>query len=237
MPAFVIPPLSGATPYAAVEDVESLSRWVDSGGLVVVHDSLRLSEGTEELITQVLGYAGDWKQHCQAVGGSPGGAVPSAQACSFLPGPWPERLEGGLYVQSHTWCSHGDPEAVAYPLYVVEGDQEVVAQAFGRVGSRGAVVWLGFSWKGSEEAREPWARLLAKLIQDFADGLHQPPAQPSCTGERLPMDPDSAADDLESLAEDTAELLRHLVHSEARSTIRASVSTRPQAVGPMAPLR
>ena len=41
-------------------------------------------------------------------------------------------------------------------------------QAFGKVGSPGAVVWLGYSWK--DGPKHSWGSLLGQLIQGFAKG-------------------------------------------------------------------
>lgn len=42
------------------------------------------------------------------------------------------------------------------------------SQSFGRVGTPGAVVWLGYSWKDGPKAA--WGALLEKLVVDFRNG-------------------------------------------------------------------
>lgn len=43
-----------------------------------------------------------------------------------------------------------------------------LAQSFGRVGTPGAVVWIGYSWKDGPKAA--WGSLLQKLVTDFKSG-------------------------------------------------------------------
>lgn len=42
------------------------------------------------------------------------------------------------------------------------------SQSFGRVGTPGALVWLGYSWKDGPQAA--WGALLKKLVVDFRNG-------------------------------------------------------------------
>lgn len=41
-------------------------------------------------------------------------------------------------------------------------------QAFGKVGVKGAVVWVGYSWR--DGAKAEWGALLNKLVTDFSNG-------------------------------------------------------------------
>ncbi|EFJ48501.1 hypothetical protein VOLCADRAFT_90786 [Volvox carteri f. nagariensis] len=170
--AFVLPPLSGDDLYSEIEDVEELRSFVKSGGLVIVHDSLRLPRATQDLVADILGYNGIW-QYCESVTDNTRHALDTAissttYARDFLDVQWPTQLEDVRTIQVHSWCKHEDPDALSYPLYTLGGDSmKVVAQAFTRVGSSGAVVWLGYSWQDGPQ--QGWGEMLGRVI----DGFHQ----------------------------------------------------------------
>ncbi|GIM14248.1 hypothetical protein Vretimale_17276, partial [Volvox reticuliferus] len=81
---------------------------------------------------------------------------------------WPRELEGIHTTRLSTWCHHEDADAVTVPLYTATADEGalLVAQAFGKVGVPGAVVWLGYSWKDGPQ--EQGGALIKKIITDFA---------------------------------------------------------------------
>ncbi|GLC75219.1 hypothetical protein PLESTF_001608200 [Pleodorina starrii] len=149
-----------------------LRQLLQSGGLVIVHDSSRRPEATQGLIAEILGYQGDW-QHCEALTDNSrrtlGEGALTSQAREFLDLAWPPRLEDARLVQVHSWCKHEDADAVSYPLYTVGGDpMKTVAQAFSRVGTPGAVLWLGYSWQAGPQ--EGWGAMLDRVITAFHKG-------------------------------------------------------------------
>ncbi|GLC77508.1 hypothetical protein PLESTF_001946100 [Pleodorina starrii] len=100
---------------------------------------------------------------------SRGGGSSSAHA-------WPAGVEDARQVTTHTLCVHQDPALVPRPLYTVKGNEmQVAAQAFGRVGSPGAVVWLGYSWRDGPQ--EQWGGLLLKMVTDWARGAYRAPTE------------------------------------------------------------
>ncbi|PNH09360.1 hypothetical protein TSOC_004002 [Tetrabaena socialis] len=182
--AYVIPAPNGYEAYSSAEDMDEVAAFVASGGLVVVLDAGH-EAAVRDFAAKALRYTGDWSV-CKApatTGGlrssdSPlGGPVLSPRASLFLRSDvvWPETLEDARITTMLTGCRHEDADSVAVPLYTMRGDDsKTVALAFGKAGTRGAVVWLGYSWKDGAQAK--WGSLLRKLITAFADGLYEVPS-------------------------------------------------------------
>ncbi|PNH09130.1 hypothetical protein TSOC_004274 [Tetrabaena socialis] len=177
--AYVIPAQNGALFYSSAEDVTALASFVAGGGLVVVLDAKDGNgEAQKAFISQALGYEGAWGL-CKSFGSnsrrSYGQPAVSEQALTFLPtAAWPSELEDARITTVHTRCRHEDASAVSWPLYhVLDDPNKVVAQAFGKVGSAGAVVWLGYSWKDGPQAE--WGAMLRALIEAFGSGAFQAP--------------------------------------------------------------
>ncbi|EFJ41025.1 hypothetical protein VOLCADRAFT_99041 [Volvox carteri f. nagariensis] len=178
MDAYIIPAQNGQVLYSNAEDMEQVAAFVSSGGLVIILDA-GFGEGatTRDFVSKALKYQGEW-QTCQHMAGRSEPLTRptlSRWASSFLPDirgsiPWPRELEVSPATGLSTWCHHEDVHAVTVPLYrVIGGDATwLAAQAFGKVGSPGAVVWLGYSWKDGPQPQ--WGALLKKLITDFANG-------------------------------------------------------------------
>ncbi|GIL82605.1 hypothetical protein Vretimale_11975 [Volvox reticuliferus] len=176
--AFVIPPLTGDCIYTDVEDIEAINAFVRSGGLVIVHDSVRRPRATQDLVAAILGYSGSW-DHCEAVAVNAAYSfvTSTSVARDFLNVRWPTRLEGAR-VQLHSWCKHEDPNAVSYPLYALGGDtMKAAVQAFAKVGIPGAVVWLGYDWQGG--AQQGWDAMLREVINAFVKGSFHGPVDAS----------------------------------------------------------
>ncbi|KAG2436898.1 hypothetical protein HXX76_006417 [Chlamydomonas incerta] len=201
-----LPPLSGDESLLdSYEDILALADYVDAGGLVILHPSLRDSSETAELVSQILNYDGEWKL-CKPLTDNRrsqlGRALALPQTERFLPGPgWPKQLEDASIVQAFTRCLHTDPEAFSIPLYAVGDDSSrVVAQAFGRAGTHGAVVLLGYSWRDGPQAG--WGDLLAKLVTDFAHGAYKAPSGPRAAARDAADAADVIASDGHDLAYD-----------------------------------
>ncbi|PNH02647.1 hypothetical protein TSOC_011359 [Tetrabaena socialis] len=144
--AYIIPVQNGASFYSSSEDMGAIASFVDDGGLVVVLDA-KDGEGAalRSFVAKALGYQG-------------------------------KRSHIGSSTDVHSRCLHEDASAVSWPLYTVLDDPDmVVAQAFGRVGSPGAVVWLGYSWKDGPQAE--WGAMLRTLIEAFGTGAYRVPQQ------------------------------------------------------------
>ncbi|EFJ49148.1 hypothetical protein VOLCADRAFT_104357 [Volvox carteri f. nagariensis] len=100
----------------------------------------------------------------------------SAAVAAVAAARWPSRLEDSRAVDTLTPCVHEDYAMITRPLYTVKGEEmQVAAQAFGKVGSPGAVVWLGYSWKDGPQPQ--WGALLKKLITDFESGAYKTPTE------------------------------------------------------------
>ncbi|EFJ48624.1 hypothetical protein VOLCADRAFT_117543, partial [Volvox carteri f. nagariensis] len=211
--AFVIPAASGDNPYKDVEDARTLSTYVKSGGLVIVHGSARHQNDAQDLVAASLDYQGSW-QYCELVADSTRSAIGissvSPYAEQFLSVAWPSTLEDAPYQQVHSWCKHEDPDALSYPLYTLGGDSmKVVAQAFTRVGSSGAVVWLGYSWQDGPQ--QGWGEMLGRVIDGFHQGLYQRPVDASIM-DSYPLRLDAVLDAAASMLDDTAEAVRRLLY-------------------------
>ncbi|EFJ41023.1 hypothetical protein VOLCADRAFT_99039 [Volvox carteri f. nagariensis] len=195
--AYIIPAQYGHTLYTAAEDMSEVASFLSHGGLVIVLDA-GLGDGAalRDFVSQALSLKGDRKVEtyaerswnlCKQTGTTDklrrfsrsSGPSLSDAALSFLPGgsfsgspDWPETLEDARIISTYTSCQHQDSDAVIRPLYTLYGDE---MQAFGKVGSPGAVVWLGYSWKDGPQPQ--WGALLKKLITDFANGLYEIPLE------------------------------------------------------------
>ncbi|EFJ41024.1 hypothetical protein VOLCADRAFT_99040 [Volvox carteri f. nagariensis] len=177
MDAYIIPAQNGQVLYSNAEDMEQVAAFVSSGGLVIILDA-GLGEGaaTCDFVSKALKYQGKWLMCKQSHITEPlTRPTLSRWASSFLPDirgsiPWPRELEVSPATGLSTWCHHEDVHAVTVPLYVAVADDDrafLAAQAFSKVGSPGAVVWLGYSWKDGPQPQ--WGALLKKLITDFAN--------------------------------------------------------------------
>ncbi|PNH06063.1 hypothetical protein TSOC_007625 [Tetrabaena socialis] len=183
---YVIPAQNGASFYANAEDMTAVAEFVSQGGLVVMLDAKEGNgDAQKALIAGALGYEGSWGL-CKSFGSnerhSNGQPAISAEAKAFLPGAaFPEHLEDARVTSVHTVCGRTDAKAVSWPLYhVLDDSNKVVAQAFGKVGSAGAVVWLGYSWKDGPVAQ--WGALLRAVIHEFGSG------EPACSAvHRTPL--------------------------------------------------
>ncbi|PNH03747.1 hypothetical protein TSOC_010168 [Tetrabaena socialis] len=105
----------------------------------------------------------------------------SAEAKAFLPGAaWPEQLEDArvtsvgvapsLELAGASFaalCIRRAGTMTRALYHVLDDPNKVVAQAFGKVGSAGAVVWLGYSWKDGSVAQ--WGALLRAVIDEFGN--------------------------------------------------------------------
>ncbi|GIL88679.1 hypothetical protein Vretifemale_16607 [Volvox reticuliferus] len=201
--AYVIPYQNGDTFYVSAEDMREVTSYVASGGLVILLDAVT-GDGAaaRAFVSQALGLQGDWYLCKSAakpkvstkrfvLSNLGDGVVLSDWASAFLRGadpatatydirevaaPWPRRLEEARFVNTHTLCVHEDPTLVTRPLYTVDADEmQVAAQAFGKVGVPGAVVWLGYSWKDGPQ--EQWGALINKIITDFAADAYKVPTE------------------------------------------------------------
>ncbi|PNH08208.1 hypothetical protein TSOC_005292 [Tetrabaena socialis] len=171
---YVIPAQNGASLYSSVEDMDALASFVAAGGLVVMLDAhASNAEAQKAVIAGALGYSGDWSL-CKSFGcnshHSNGAPSLNEHAEGFLAAAaWPSQLEDARITSVHTPCLHEDASAVSWPLYhILDDPDKVVAQAFGKVGSPGAVVWLGYSWKDGPQAG--WGSMLREVIEGFASG-------------------------------------------------------------------
>ncbi|EFJ47352.1 hypothetical protein VOLCADRAFT_105152 [Volvox carteri f. nagariensis] len=183
--AYVIPAQNGPAPYSSAEDMDAIASFVANGGLVVLLDSSsNRGESVPQFVAKAMGYTGEWES-CLSMGSNDmvaiGQPVLGSAALQFLPeteDAWPATLENARVISSYSACQHQDESSTSIPLYTVEGDNgKVVAQAFGKAGISGAVVWLGYSWQDGEQPL--WSSLLAKLIRDFANGAYTAPSQGS----------------------------------------------------------
>ncbi|PNH11839.1 hypothetical protein TSOC_001335 [Tetrabaena socialis] len=179
---FVIPAQNGPVMYAAAEDMSVVASFVAAGGLVIILDGQDGGDASlKSFVSQALGYSGDWsicKRFSDNTRTKTGEPQRSTFATTFLgdAGSWPETLEEAPIISVRSWCAHTDPQAVSWPLYNLDGDDmQATAQAFSKVGTSGAVVWLGYTWKGG--AQDAWGHLLDHLIRDFnASNFHTPTA-------------------------------------------------------------
>lgn len=170
---YVIPAQNGGAMYAEVEPMDVIASFVAKGGLVVVLPSPHgQAEALKTFVDKALGYSGTWsmcKHVATAARSNLGELAVSSHAAEALPGAWPATVESVQSTSIHTLCKNSDPSASILPLYTtLHNDMETVAQVFGKVGTSGAVAWLGYSWK--DGIKDNWGRLLAKLINDFAAG-------------------------------------------------------------------
>ncbi|PNH02665.1 hypothetical protein TSOC_011336 [Tetrabaena socialis] len=239
-PAYVIPVQNGRTPYSSAEDMSFLASYVEQGGLIVLLDS-KDGQGPQDFVASALGYHGDWAI-CKAVGTNAkrsfGEASLSPHAASFLPSSsnsaWPESLEDARVTSVHTWCQHEDPTATALPLYtVLEDELQVVAQAFGKVGTPGAVVWLGYSWR--DGAKEQWGRLLHKLITDFANGAYTAPMAGTSSLHPMSAQVDSVLQAAADLPQDASEIFAYgprVPHASMNSCSLRAPSPDPRRAYP-----
>ncbi|KXZ54576.1 hypothetical protein GPECTOR_4g641 [Gonium pectorale] len=217
--AYVIPTQNGHAFYSAVEDMSAVSSYLAEGGLVVVLDANHgQGEALSSFVSTALGYQGSWgvcKQLQTNAQGSLGEPSLSDFAASFLPGAWPEALEDAQTTSVLSWCRHDDGAAAVIPLYTVKEDEmKVAVQAFGKVGVRGAIVWVGYSWRDGEQAQ--WGSLLRKLIQDFADGAYEAPKQGNA--ELHPLHVDSVLESAVDLADEAAEVVRRFLQGSSAPT-------------------
>ncbi|GIL60760.1 hypothetical protein Vafri_15299 [Volvox africanus] len=183
--AYIIPVQHDQVLYFSADYMDGMSSFVASGGLVILLDA-GIGDGASirDFISVALEYKGKWHRCKYAcIAGQLRRSVRptlSRSAPFFLPevgrttNPWPRELEGARATRLSTWCHHEDSDAVTVPLYTATGDEGtlLVAQAFGKVGVPGAIVWLGYSWKAGPQ--EQWDALLNKIITDFAAGVRSP---------------------------------------------------------------
>ncbi|GLI66582.1 hypothetical protein VaNZ11_010502 [Volvox africanus] len=201
--AYVIPYQNGDTFYVSAEDMREVTSYVASGGLVILLDAVT-GDGAaaRAFVSQALNLEGDWYLCKRAskpkvsnkrfvLSNLGDGVILSDWASAFLRGadpatavsvsreagaPWPRRLEDARFVNAHTLCLHEDAALITRPLYTVDADDmQVAAQAFGKVGVPGAVVWLGYSWKAGPQ--EQWGALINKIITDFAEHAYKVPTE------------------------------------------------------------
>ncbi|GIL42446.1 hypothetical protein Vafri_415 [Volvox africanus] len=213
--AFIIPPITGDSLYTDVEDIETITSFVRSGGLVIVHDSFRLPRATQDLVADILGYSGSW-HHCEPVTDNTNAAYSFATSTSFahdfLNLRWPTRLELAR-VQFHSWCKHEDPTAVSYPLYSTGDDSmQVAVQAFAKVGNPGAVVWLGYDWQ--DYGQEGWAAMLREIINAFARGSFHGPVD-AAVMDMYPLRLDSVVNSNVKLSDNTNDIVRRYLSSSS----------------------
>ncbi|GIL88689.1 hypothetical protein Vretimale_17278 [Volvox reticuliferus] len=187
--AYVIPAQNGHTFYVSAENMTEITTFLSRGGLVIILDAAGGGEGAalRDFVAKALNLKGTWTI-CKQTSttdkprrlGRSGAPVLSDAALSFLPGAsiagvanWPKTLEDARTTSVYTTCRHEDGDAITWPLYTNFGDNgKVAAQAFGKVGVPGAVVWLGYSWKDGPQ--EQWGALINKIITDFANGTYKP---------------------------------------------------------------
>ncbi|KXZ54575.1 hypothetical protein GPECTOR_4g640 [Gonium pectorale] len=193
----------------------AISAFLTSGGLVVIGDANQgEGQALADFVSKAFDYQGDWGL-CRLVKTNEHEAVGEPQlteyAASFLRetgNAWPSQLEDAKLLSVSSWCHHDDPSAAILPLYSIEGEETKAAvQAFGKVGVRGAIVWVGYSWRNGEQAQ--WGSLLRKLIQDFADGAYEAPKQGNA--ELHPLHVDSVLESAVDLADEAAEVVRRFL--------------------------
>ncbi|GIL83258.1 hypothetical protein Vretimale_11369 [Volvox reticuliferus] len=216
--AYVIPSQNGPVLYSSAEDMDAVASYVAAGGLVIILDSAsNQGEALRQFVSKALGYDGDWMA-CNPMDsndfGPFGQATLSSAALTFLPetdNVWPAMLEDAQTTSSYSLCLHQDSSATSIPLYAATGAEgNVVAQAFGKVGIAGAVVWLGYSWQ--QGAQPTWGALLAKLIRDFADGAYTAPTH-GTEADLEGMTLDSVLQAATDVSDDTAEVVRRFLQT------------------------
>ncbi|GIL53646.1 hypothetical protein Vafri_9269, partial [Volvox africanus] len=173
--AYVIPPANGPNFYSDFEDMAAVSAFIQAGGLVVVVEGSQGAEATKDFIQQALDYNGKWLT-CRDLGSNrkaPLGTLERAARFpkQFLPYAqtdlWAQEVEDVETVTAHSWCIHEDPGYASWPLYTSKEDRsKVVAQAFGKAGIPGAVLWLGYNWRNGPQKN--WGAVLASVINEFA---------------------------------------------------------------------
>ncbi|EFJ41864.1 hypothetical protein VOLCADRAFT_107521 [Volvox carteri f. nagariensis] len=176
--AYIIPAQNGPSFYSSVEDMNAISSYLSSGGLVVVLDANHgQGEALRSFVEESLGYQGSWSTCKQLSANAEKQLALTEFASSFVSvKEWPESLENAQTTSLLSWCRHEDSSASIVPLYTSIGDESQVAvQAFGKVSVPGAVVWMGYSWKDGEQ--EQWGLLLKKLVEEFAQGGYEAPKQ------------------------------------------------------------
>jgi hypothetical protein len=99
---YVIPPITGDALYSENEDVQALQDFVNAGGLIILHESVRRPEAAHQLITQILGYDGVW-QHCEPISDNArnplGPLTASSFANDFIDVALPQQLEDVRAIQ------------------------------------------------------------------------------------------------------------------------------------------
>ncbi|PNH07404.1 hypothetical protein TSOC_006142 [Tetrabaena socialis] len=208
--AFVIPAQNGASFFSTAEDMTAIASYVTAGGLVVMLDAKDGNgEAQRDFIATALGYQGEWNL-CKTFGcnshHSHGQPSVDEHAQAFLPAAvWPAQLEDAQITTVHTWCRHEDASAVSWPLYRVHGDSnKAVAQAFGKVGSPGAVVWLGYSWKDGAQAE--WGAMLREVIEQFGNGGYQVPQQGNAAPRQEEAAVDSVIAEVSNIVDDSSDI-------------------------------
>ncbi|PNH11200.1 hypothetical protein TSOC_001984 [Tetrabaena socialis] len=213
--AYVVPVQNGASFYSSVEDMDALASFVAAGGLVVMLDAkLGNGEAQRTFVAKAMGYQGAWAL-CKSFGcnsrHSNGQPAVDEHAKAFLPAAaWPAQLEDAHITTVHTWCRHEDASAVTWPLYRVHGDSnKAVAQAFGKVGSPGAVVWLGYSWKDGAQAE--WGAMLRAVIEQFGNGGYQVPQQGNAAPHQEEAAVDSVVAEVSNIVDGASDIVRRFL--------------------------
>ncbi|KXZ50789.1 hypothetical protein GPECTOR_15g475 [Gonium pectorale] len=100
-------------------------------------------------------------------------------------------------------------------------------RAFGKVGSPGAIVALGYDWHNGPQVQ--WGHLLAKLISGFSSGGYVAPTQG--TSDLHPTRMDSILDQAVDLASEAAEVIRRFLAGGGAAT----PSYPPPSIAPPSP--
>ncbi|GLC47340.1 hypothetical protein PLESTM_002061800 [Pleodorina starrii] len=228
--AYVIPAQNGAQFYSTAEDMNAVSAYLASGGLVVVLDAIQgQGEALRSFVSQALGYQGNWGVCKQLSSHAEDELTLTEYAASFLGGRnWPEALELAQTTSLLTWCRHEDASANIVPLYTAHGDDmEVAVQAFGKASVKGAIVWMGYDWRDGEQ--EKWGQLLKKLVEDFAAGEYTPPLEGNY--DLHPLHVDAVLEAASDVAEDAEEVIRRFL-ATGPATYPPPVSPPPPNLPP-----
>ncbi|KXZ53476.1 hypothetical protein GPECTOR_7g926 [Gonium pectorale] len=191
-----------------------------------------------------MNYEGEWEE-CEGAEQTPDVTSRShvhPLASKFLSsqsftGVWPSSVENAETTQAVSRCVHSDPHAVSYPLYATDEDGSLlVAQAFAKIGSHGALVWLGYDWHDGGKAG--WGDMLGKIVGDFAAGEFQPPSvahDDDSDGDGVSVHGESVLLTVDSLPEAVSDLAAG-VDDIVRRMLVTGPSTYPPPPSPEPPL-
>ncbi|EFJ52584.1 hypothetical protein VOLCADRAFT_86831 [Volvox carteri f. nagariensis] len=242
--AYVIPPQNAYNYYSSAEDMGAISSYLASGGLVIILDATHgQGDALSTFVAKAFDYTGKWivcdqlyTNDEQALGELQLSTHASAfiQVKTSAQGSWPSTLEDAQTTSLYTSCLHEDLRASIVPLYFAQdSDIKVAAQAFSKAGVPGAIVWLGYDWRGGPQTQ--WGNLLKSLISDFK------PNSEAVTVEMEAYDIDAELLDADLLED--ADLLYSVLESasdmsdpkHASEALRRFLQNAPTGLYPMPP--